>query len=185
MSVYVSRQVPGQHERGRMNKLVFGLAAFQLVAGAASAAEPLSDGQLDRITAGALPPIMIDCPGCVSTSSGQTSTTTNGTTAVVTSTGNTGGSGSSGVSGSTGNTGGSGGVSGSTGNTGVSGGVSGSTGNTGVSGGVSGGTENTGIKQTLSADIGFWSDQTILALVGGKPEFVWPVKPLITLGVGP
>jgi hypothetical protein len=138
--------------RGRINKLVFGLAAFQLVAGAASAAEPLSDGQLDRITAGALPPIMIDCPGCVSTSSGQTSTTTNGTTAVVTSTGNTGNTGSSGVSGNTGNT---------------------------------GGTGSNGIKQTLSADIGFWSDQTILALVGGKPEFVWPVKPLITLGVGP
>ena len=88
--------------RGHMNKLVFGVAVCQLVAAAASAAEPLSDGQLDRITAGALAPIMIDCPGCVSTSSGQTSTTTNGSTVVVTSTGNTGSTASTGGTGNTG-----------------------------------------------------------------------------------
>jgi hypothetical protein len=67
-----------------MKKLIFGLATFQLVAGTASAAEPLSDAQLDRITAGALAPIMIDCPGCVSASSGQNSMTANGVTMVMT-----------------------------------------------------------------------------------------------------
>jgi hypothetical protein len=36
-----------------MKKLLLGLAALPLLAGAAAATEPLSDAQLDRITAGA------------------------------------------------------------------------------------------------------------------------------------
>jgi hypothetical protein len=80
-----------------MNKLLLGFAALPFVAGLASAADRLDDAQMDRITAGAsvLPTITIDCPTCVSATSGQTSSTMNGVTVVVTTGGlPSGGSGS-------------------------------------------------------------------------------------------
>jgi hypothetical protein len=62
---------------GWMKKLLFGLAALPFLAGIASAAEPLSDAQLDGVTAGAFPPAGFVCPGCTEpTSSGSSSTTT-------------------------------------------------------------------------------------------------------------
>ncbi|HJU19087.1 MAG TPA: hypothetical protein VJ770_21740 [Stellaceae bacterium] len=73
-----------------MKTLLIGLAALPLLTGVASAADLLSNTQMDRVTAGAfeVPTITINCPGCVSASSGQTSSTTNGTTTVTTSGGN-------------------------------------------------------------------------------------------------
>jgi hypothetical protein len=71
-----------------MKKLLLGLAALPLLAGVALAAEPLKDAQLDKVTAGGLlPTLTINCPGCVSASSGQTSMTLNGLTSGTTGTG--------------------------------------------------------------------------------------------------
>jgi hypothetical protein len=51
-----------------MKKFFFGLAAVPFLAGVASAAEPLGDAQMDRITAGFTP---IPCPSSTcSTSTG-------------------------------------------------------------------------------------------------------------------
>jgi hypothetical protein len=97
-----------------MNKLVFGLAALPFFLRIAAAAEPLTDVQMDEITAGDLP--AITCTSCISSSSTATSMTTNGIT-VTTSVGSTTG----GNDGSTGNSGGStGNNGGSTGNNGGS-----------------------------------------------------------------
>ncbi len=84
-----------------MKKLLFALAAMPFIAGAALAADRLSDAQMVRITAGALPDIV--CPSCLSSNS--MSTSTNGVTQTMSTSGSTGtgstGSGSTG-SGSTG-----------------------------------------------------------------------------------
>jgi hypothetical protein len=116
-----------------MKKLLFGLAALPFLAGIASAADRLSDAQMDRITAGELPTLTIDCPACISSSSNNTSITTNGVTVATNSSGATGGSG--------GSTGGSGGATGGSG--GSTGGSGGSTGDTGGSTGGSASTSET------------------------------------------
>jgi hypothetical protein len=57
-----------------MKKLLFGLAAVPFLAGVASAAEPLGDAQMDRVTAGVT---TVTCPGPGCSSS---TTTVNGVT---------------------------------------------------------------------------------------------------------
>jgi hypothetical protein len=95
-----------------MKETLFNLMAMLSLAGAAMAGEPLSDAQMDRISAGALS-ITINCPACVSSSSNTTSTTTNGLTVTMTTGGGTtgGGGGTTGGGDTTGGgtTGGSGG----------------------------------------------------------------------------
>jgi hypothetical protein len=50
-----------------MKNLLFGLAALPFLASVALAAKPLSDAQMDRVTAGQSPPattITFACPAC-------------------------------------------------------------------------------------------------------------------------
>lgn len=49
-----------------MKKLLFGLAALPFLAGVSLAAEPLSDAQMDRVTAGDLlsDTLALVCPAC-------------------------------------------------------------------------------------------------------------------------
>jgi len=77
-----------------MNKLLMGVAALPLMTGVASAAETLSDVQLDRVSAGAAAStstnlssllnlsLTINCPvaSCITSSASNNSTTTNGIT---------------------------------------------------------------------------------------------------------
>lgn len=86
------------------------LVASPPCAGIAAAADRLSEGQMDRVTAGSL---TIDCSGCGNVSTSATSVSINGVTTTTSSntgatgSGNTGGNGNSSGSGS-GNTGGNG-----------------------------------------------------------------------------
>jgi hypothetical protein len=54
-----------------MNKLLFGLAALPFLAGVALAAEPLSDLQMDRVTAGVTSCSGAACTGGSSTGNGS------------------------------------------------------------------------------------------------------------------
>ena len=90
------------------------LVALPPCAGIASAADRLNEGQMDRVTAGAL---TIDCSGCGNVSTSATSTSVNGVTTTTSSTGatgsgNSGGNGNSSGGGGSGNTGGNGNSSG-------------------------------------------------------------------------
>src|SRR5579883_1653633 len=93
-----------QLRRAIMQRLLLAVAAIPFVAGIASAAESLTNAQLDQVTAGGLP--LISCASCITSSSSATSTTTNGVT-IITGTSSTtgGGSGSGSGSGSNGGSG--------------------------------------------------------------------------------
>lgn len=76
-----------------MRKLLFGLAAIPFLAGVASAADRLTDLQMDRISAGAPGGLNItvnttsptpDCPGCITVTTSSTSK--NGVTTTTTTT---------------------------------------------------------------------------------------------------
>lgn len=88
--------------------LLCGTATCFLLIGAASAADRLSETQMDLVTAGAgIVAPSIDCPGCTAVSSSSMSN--NGVTVSMTGGGsNSGGSGGSGNTGGTGGTGGTG-----------------------------------------------------------------------------
>ena len=98
-----------------MKKILIGLVALPFIAGTATAADRLSDQQLDTVTAGAL--VSIDCPGCTLASSNSMSnngvTTSASSTVTVPVPGGTGGG--------TGGGGGGGGSGGGTGNPGPTG----------------------------------------------------------------
>ncbi|MGH7116620.1 MAG: hypothetical protein ACREE9_19250 [Stellaceae bacterium] len=95
-----------------MRKLLFGLAVLPFLAGVAAAAQPLTDAQMDKVTAGAVPSCAgaSMCNGMSTTQSSTTFTMTNSNGVVTTTTTNSGpitmtlGGETSGTGGSTGGT---------------------------------------------------------------------------------
>jgi hypothetical protein len=66
----------GRHSEGKVKKLILGFAVLPFIGGGGSAADLLTNDQMDRVTAGLT--LSIDCPTCIVANS--TSVSNNGVT---------------------------------------------------------------------------------------------------------